>query len=165
MIFDYKYLGQSNVHSSASASDISFVPDFSRPQTFFRGVLNPKRAVLFREAISALHAVVIDEQRYQAPDNSAYLAWRKEQDQKVLCGGRVELEVIPGFYFAGGVFDQKRGNSLKCCLKEVGVVGSLYLQTDISIMFDFFVGTHDSVARCWLLVMYLAQNLEPTSPY
>ena len=82
MIFDYKYLGQSNVHSSASASDISFIPDFSRPQTFFRGVLHPKRAVLFREAISALHAVVVDEQRYQAPDNSAYLAWRKEHDQK-----------------------------------------------------------------------------------
>ena len=82
MIFDYKYLGNSNVENTNSSSSMSFVPDLSRPKTFFQGDLNPLRANYFREAISALHTVVVDDQRYIPRDNSTYKAWRKEQDEK-----------------------------------------------------------------------------------
>lgn len=77
MEFSYAYHGQSNVQNSAGRTSVSFSPDTSRSPTFFRGVLH--KAVPFREAISALHNVVISDLRFKPKDRSEYLRWVAEQ--------------------------------------------------------------------------------------
>ena len=80
MEFNYRYLGNSTVSSSSTSSDMSFVPDALREDTFFKGILHPKKAVLFREAMSALHDVVVDDQRYTPPDRSAYMEYIRQKE-------------------------------------------------------------------------------------
>ncbi|MCB9763294.1 MAG: SWIM zinc finger family protein [Alphaproteobacteria bacterium] len=58
---------------------MSFAPDTLRPATFFRGRLNQK--LPFREALSALHDVVVSDQRFQPKDRTEYFAWRAQQDE------------------------------------------------------------------------------------
>lgn len=78
MRFQYRYYGETAVTNSASATDMRFAPDTLRAPTYFVGELN--RHLPFREAISALHDVVIADQRYQAPDKSAYKAWAAQNE-------------------------------------------------------------------------------------
>ncbi|MFK7983850.1 MAG: SWIM zinc finger family protein [Saprospiraceae bacterium] len=78
MQFNYKYSGSSGIKSSAKQVGISFAPDTLREPTFFVGQLN--KHLPFREAISALHDIVISDLRHQPKDKSAYLAWAKEQE-------------------------------------------------------------------------------------
>lgn len=85
MSFDYKYLGSSSVTTTGAASDILFVPDASRSKAVsFKGVLQPEHAVRFREAISALHDVVINDQRFEPKDRSSYMEWRRAEEAKTL---------------------------------------------------------------------------------
>ena len=70
MRFAYRYYGASSVDNSADATAMRFVPDALRPPTWFSGEVNAR--LPFREAMSALHDVVVADQRYQAPDKSAY---------------------------------------------------------------------------------------------
>ncbi len=81
MQFDYRYLGSSAISSGVHDTAMSFVPDASREPTFFRGALARRKCITFREAISALHKVVISDQRYQPKDRSEYMAWLAEQEQ------------------------------------------------------------------------------------
>jgi predicted nucleic acid-binding Zn finger protein len=76
--FDYRYPGASNVSESASGSALSFAPDLLRPPTSFRGVVRDARG--FREAMSALHDVVVADLRFKPKDRTKYLAWRAQQD-------------------------------------------------------------------------------------
>ena len=78
MQFNYKYSGSSGIKSTAKQVGISFAPDTLRAPTFFVGQLN--KHLPFREAISALHDIVIADLRHQPKDKSAYLAWAKEQE-------------------------------------------------------------------------------------
>lgn len=78
MQFNYKYSGTSSIKSTAKQVGISFAPDTLRKPTFFVGELN--KHLPFREAISALHDIVISDLRHQPKDRSAYLAWAKEQE-------------------------------------------------------------------------------------
>ena len=79
MQFNYKYGGASAVSNGVSATDVSFAPDVLRDPTFFVGTLDKK--IPFREAISALHHVVVADFNFQPKDNSAYLAWLKGQEE------------------------------------------------------------------------------------
>lgn len=79
MLFEYRYFGNSEVHSSPVASGLSFAPDTRREPTFFRGRLGQKLA--FRECLSALHDVVESDLRFRAKDRTEYLAWRSQQDE------------------------------------------------------------------------------------
>lgn len=79
MLFDYRYKGSSSVASRADATQMSFAPDTRRPPTYFFGEL--ARPVAFREAISALHDVVVSDLRYQPKDKTAYKEWAAEQEQ------------------------------------------------------------------------------------
>lgn len=79
MQFNYKYGGVTNVNSNAKVVDISFAPDTLRQPTFFVGKLHKKLA--FREAISALHDVVVSDLRFKPKDKTAYKAWAAEQEQ------------------------------------------------------------------------------------
>ena len=79
MEFNYKYGGNTSVSHSSGASCLAFVPDVLREPTFFSGKLHKK--LPFREAISALHHIVVSDFRYQPKDKTAYLEWAKQQEE------------------------------------------------------------------------------------
>lgn len=79
MIFDYKFGGSSAVHNDHRQTTMSFAPDINRSPVSFRGKLNKKLA--FREAISALHDVVVSDLRFQPKDKTAYKNWLAAQEK------------------------------------------------------------------------------------
>lgn len=79
MLFNYAYKGSSTVASSSKETDVSFVPDVSREPTYFVGELRQK--IEFREAISALHDVVVSDLRFKAKDKTAYKEWAAQREQ------------------------------------------------------------------------------------
>ena len=79
MEFQYKYLGNSGVDSGASNTNMSFAPDTKREPTFFRGEL--RKHVAFREAISALHDVVVSDLNWKPKDKTEYKAWAAAREQ------------------------------------------------------------------------------------
>ena len=97
MEFNYKYAGSSAVTNDSRSTDMSFVPDTKREPTFFRGEL--EKSLSFREAISALHDVVVSDLRFKPKDREEYKAWAEEQIQK-------EVIAIMGGTAKKGVKDQ-----------------------------------------------------------
>ncbi|MFP2907174.1 hypothetical protein ACLESD_19415 [Pyxidicoccus sp. 3LFB2] len=77
MKLDLQYLGRSGVVDVPGGSALSFQPNLARPRVFFDQEL--KHPIRFREAISALHEVVVGDLRIQKKDRSAYEAWKAEQ--------------------------------------------------------------------------------------
>jgi hypothetical protein len=72
------YLGHSTVAAtSGGGAQVKLAPNLSRGKTFFDATL--KDPIRFREAISALHAVVIGDGRFVKRDKSAYLEWQAQQ--------------------------------------------------------------------------------------
>ena len=95
MLFDYRYLGNSTVTDSDGFSSMSFVPDASRSKAVsFSGAFHPQHVVRFREAMSALHDVVVNDQRFVPKDRSEYLAWRAAKDQELLARYMAESEAL-----------------------------------------------------------------------
>lgn len=82
MRFDYRYLGNSAVSGDSRSTELSFAPDTLRDPTYFMANLN--RHIPFREAISALNAVVVSDLRYQPKDRDEYFAWLKVQEESML---------------------------------------------------------------------------------
>lgn len=82
MHFEYRYYGQTAVDNSATSTDMRFAPDTLRKPTHFVAELNKR--LPFREAISALHDVVVADQRYQPRDKTAYKAWLEQQEGTLL---------------------------------------------------------------------------------
>lgn len=78
MEFEYSYSGSSRVSDRADRTDMTFSPDVSREPTFFRGQLAKK--LPFREAISALHDVVVSDMRWKPKDRTAYKEWLAKQE-------------------------------------------------------------------------------------
>ncbi len=78
MEFNYKYKGATSVNNSSGKTGMTFVPDAKREPTFFSGMLNKK--IPFREAMSALHHIVVSDFRYQPKDKTQYLEWAKQQE-------------------------------------------------------------------------------------
>jgi len=79
MIFDYKYKGETAVTNSGNATTMKFAPDAFREPTYFSGYLNKK--IPFREAISALHDIVVSDFRFKPKDKSDYKAWAAQQEE------------------------------------------------------------------------------------
>ena len=79
MEFNYAYKGNTSVSDRGASTQMSFSPDLKRPPTYFIGEL--RQNVAFREAISALHDVVVSDLRFQPKDKTAYKEWRAKQDQ------------------------------------------------------------------------------------
>jgi hypothetical protein len=73
MLFNYRFAGNSTVTSSSKITGMNFVPDTLRESAWFMGKLNKK--IAFREAISALHDVVVSDLRFKPKDKSAYKEW------------------------------------------------------------------------------------------
>jgi len=78
------YLGESSVDLGPYRSTLSFRPNLCREPVWFDGELaDPLR---FREAMSALHEVVVSDLRFEKKDRSGYRAYleRKKQDEAQL---------------------------------------------------------------------------------
>ena len=79
MLFEHTYRGSSAVESTADRTRLSFAPDVTREPTFFTGRL--RQRIEFREAISALHDVVVSDLRFKPKDKTAYKEWAARQEQ------------------------------------------------------------------------------------
>lgn len=84
MVFNYRFAGSSTVSSSAHLTGLSFAPDLLRDGCWFVGKINKK--IAFREAISALHDVVISDFRFKPKDKTAYKEWVAENESRLLAG-------------------------------------------------------------------------------
>ena len=92
MEFNYSYQRSSSVSGSGDRTQMSFAPDLTRAPTFFRGEL--RQNIAFREAISALHDVVVSDLRFKPKDKTAYKAWaaqRNEIDWQLIASQRQEV--------------------------------------------------------------------------
>ena len=82
MRFNYKFAGSSSVTDSSAGTAMQFAPDTLRQPTYFLGKLAQK--IPFREAISALNAVVVSDLRFVAKDKTAYREWLETQEELML---------------------------------------------------------------------------------
>ena len=82
MEFHYRYADTSQVSNRPDSSSISFSPDTLREPTYFRAEL--RQTLHFREAISAMHDVVISDLRTVPKDRQAYFDWLKENESAML---------------------------------------------------------------------------------
>ena len=80
MRLDLRYRGRSGVIETAAGAAMTFEPNLSRSKVFFDGEIGDP--VRFREAISALHAVVVGDLRARAKDRSAHTAWKAAQQAR-----------------------------------------------------------------------------------
>ena len=92
MNFVHRYLGESRAVSDSGATRLGFVPDTLRDPTFFTGKV--ARHLPFREAISALHHVVVSDLRFKPKDRSAYLAWLQANERQLLAEALAEKDTI-----------------------------------------------------------------------
>ena len=75
------YLGRSSLSSTAGGQLLSLAPNLARePVAFDAPLRHPLR---FREAISALHDIVISDLRFKPRDKSAYEEWKKNERHRV----------------------------------------------------------------------------------
>ena len=78
MEFQYSFKGATAVDNGPYRTAMSFSPDVTREPTFFTGEL--RKPIAFREAISALHDVVVSDLRWKPKDKTAYKEWAAKQE-------------------------------------------------------------------------------------
>jgi len=96
MEFNYKFKGNSGVSSSDTKTDMSFAPDLNREPTFFVSKL--RDSINFREAMSALHEVVVSDMSFKPKDKSDYKAWLLTQEKVWLAELLAQREKNQGQY-------------------------------------------------------------------
>src|SRR5437588_5694978 len=74
------YRGRSEVVASRSGLAVALAPNLRRDRVSFLGTL--RQPLRFREAVSALHDVVVSDLRYQPKDHSDYKAYLAAQKQR-----------------------------------------------------------------------------------
>jgi len=75
------YLGRSSLTSTGMAETLSLAPNLARePVAFDAPLLKPLR---FREAISALHDVVVSDLRFKKRDKTAYQEYKKNEERRL----------------------------------------------------------------------------------
>src|SRR6478735_4881696 len=79
MRINFAYLGRSRLIEAASGGPrtLSMAPNLAREKVSFDAPL--VHPIRFREAISALHDVVINDLRFKPRDKTAYEQWKQEQ--------------------------------------------------------------------------------------
>jgi hypothetical protein len=80
MILSLGYLGASSITRSPAGLALSLAPNLRRDRVGYTGVL--RQPLHFREAISALHDVVVADLRYQPKDRTAYREYLAEQKRR-----------------------------------------------------------------------------------
>ena len=86
MQFRYQYHGTTQVADSASAQIFDFAPDLLRSPVAFDAVLRREGSAHWqvREALSALHDVVVSDLRTRGRDPVAYKTWLANNEQHML---------------------------------------------------------------------------------
>src|SRR3954449_8942952 len=74
------YLGRSGIWRGPAGLAVSLAPNLRRDRVSFTGDL--RHPLRFREAISALHDVVISDLRFKPRDKTAYQAYLAEQKER-----------------------------------------------------------------------------------
>jgi hypothetical protein len=74
------YRGRSKITSQPAGLDVSLAPNLRRDRVGYDGSL--KHPLRLREAMGALHDVVISDLRYKPRDQSAYEAYKAEQNRR-----------------------------------------------------------------------------------
>lgn len=92
MNFAYRFLGSSSASSDAASSSFAFAPDTLRQPTFFTGKV--ARHLAFREAISALHHVVVSDLRFKPRDRTAYFEWLKQNEANFLADATAQSAAL-----------------------------------------------------------------------
>src|SRR5258705_6599514 len=82
MNFVHRFLGESRAQTSVSGVALGFAPDTLRAPTFFTGRI--AKSLAFREAISALHHVVVSDMRFKPRDRTAYFEWLRANEPTLL---------------------------------------------------------------------------------
>ena len=80
MRLDLSYFGRSRVEKRADAMALMLPPNLSRAPVSFEAEL--ARPLRFREAISALHEIVVGDLRWKPKDHTAYKTWLKKQAEQ-----------------------------------------------------------------------------------
>lgn len=75
------YFGRSSLVQDGRAQLLNFAPNLARDPVSFDAPL--QKPLRFREAISALHDIVISDLRFQKRDKSAYEAWKKAENMRL----------------------------------------------------------------------------------
>ncbi len=78
MEFSYAFKRASQIDDRLGSTSLSFSPDLKRAPTYFSGEL--RESVPFREAISALHDIVVSDLRFKPKDKTAYKEWAAQQE-------------------------------------------------------------------------------------
>src|SRR5438067_5542548 len=74
------YLGRSGIRRSAGGLEVALAPNLRRDRVSFLGTL--RQPLRFREAVSALHDVVVSDLRFKPKDHSDYQAFLAAQKQR-----------------------------------------------------------------------------------
>lgn len=80
MNFTVAYKGHSGVSRTNGSMGLSFAPNLRRDRVSFVGAL--REPLRFREAVSALHAVVVSDLKFRPKDKSAYQAYRRRVQER-----------------------------------------------------------------------------------
>jgi hypothetical protein len=94
MNFVHRYFGATSAVSDARSTTLGFAPDLLREPTYFVGKV--RNHLPFREAISALHHVVVSDLRFKPKDRTAYFAWLQEHERALLAEALGEREDTRG---------------------------------------------------------------------
>jgi hypothetical protein len=81
MEFRFAYHGRSQLTNGRGPQTLSLAPNLARDAVAFDAPL--RSPVRFREAISALHDVVLSDLRYQPRDKTAYQEWKKNEERRL----------------------------------------------------------------------------------
>ncbi len=79
MKLQMRYLGRSGLRQADGARILHFAPNLTRDRVALDAAL--RQPLLFREAMSALHDVVINDLRFKPRDKTAYQEYRRQQQQ------------------------------------------------------------------------------------
>jgi hypothetical protein len=79
--YELRYFGTSGIRPGGGGSQaLAFSPNLTRGRVFFDAEL--REPLRFREAMSALHDVVVGDLRQKKKDRSAWMAWKAEQERE-----------------------------------------------------------------------------------
>ena len=115
MIAAYRYDGRSAIINGLNDTHVALATNTLREATFFRGTLG--HPLLFREAMAALHDVVVSDFKYRSRDRLEYRAWLEEQDRvfldRLAAGSRAARERVQELEAQLGELDRMRRERLK----------------------------------------------------
>src|SRR5262250_2344871 len=77
----FAYRGRSGVTQTNVGVAVALAPNLRRDRVSFVGTL--RQPLRFREAMSALHDVVISDLRFKPRDKTAYEEWKKAERQRI----------------------------------------------------------------------------------